>query len=201
MEIFQAIIEDPTIRRLLGNYDSPRSESELNAMMDDLGLNAEERRKFREAYQDFQKDPHASYESYKYKYEPKSNNPFDKFDAYFQKFEDQAKSYEDKYGKGTGNWSHRQYKKYRDAYGSQGGQGKGNFGSSSGPDPMEKKHYEALDLKPGASFDEIKSAYKKQMKKYHPDRFANSSMREDAEKISRKINAAYDYFKKKFNKS
>ncbi|NJO02025.1 MAG: J domain-containing protein [Bacteroidia bacterium] len=163
--------------------------------MDELELNAEQRAKFREAYQDYQKDPYQSYERYKYKYEPKSNNPFDKFDSYYQKFEDWAHQTEDKYGKGTGNWSHRQYQKYR-----QQDTNDHSYQSNSFTNE-EKKHYEVLEVKPGATFEEIKTAYKTAMKKYHPDRFSDTTKKQYAEEISRKINAAYDYFKKKFNKS
>ncbi|MDX2302795.1 MAG: J domain-containing protein [Microscillaceae bacterium] len=195
IEIFQAIVEDPTIKKLLGNFDvNNRSNTDLETLMDELGLNAEERVKFRAAYKDYQKDPYSSYERFKYKYEPKSNNPFDKFDAYFQKFEDQAAAHEEKYGKGTGNWSHRQYAKYR----------QGNQSGNTNPPPPndeEKKHYETLEIKPGATFEQIKEAYKTAMKKYHPDRFTDATKKQYAEQISRKINAAYDYFKKKFNKS
>ena len=198
IEIFQAIIEDPTVRRLLGNFDlNSRSDVDLDTLMDELGLNGEQRAKFREAYKDYQQDPYSSYEQYKYKYEPKSNDPFDKFDSYYQKFEDRAKAHEEKYGKGTGDWSHRKYSKYRN--GNQSGNN--NSGKSGGDSAEEKKHYEVLELKIGASFDEIKDAYKKAMKKYHPDKFSDPKKKEYAEQISRKINVAYDYFKKKHNKS
>ena len=162
--------------------------------MDELELDAEQREKFKEAYQDYQDDPYGSFQKYKYEYEPKSSDPFDKFDAYYQKFEDQAKAHEEKYGKGTGNWSHRKYQKYR----YQSGQ---SSSSSNNTTSEERKHYEALDLKPGASFDEIKDAYKKAMKKYHPDKFSDPDKKKYAESISRKINVAYDYFKKMHNKS
>lgn len=196
IEIFQAIIEDPSIKRLLGSFDvNRRSHIDVETLMDELGLNAEEREKFKKAYKEYQDDPYRSYEKYKYKYEPKSSNPFDKFDSYYQKFEDQAKAHEEKYGKGTGNWSHRQYSKYRQQYG-----GGGNNYSQANSNEEEKKHYEVLDLKPGVGFDEIKNAYKKQMKKYHPDKFSQSQQKKYAEELSRKINGAYDYFKKKYNK-
>ncbi|NJO91867.1 MAG: hypothetical protein HC831_25050, partial [Chloroflexia bacterium] len=45
-----------------------------------------------------------------------SDNAFDKFDSYYQKFEDKAKEHEEKYGEGTGDYRHRQYKKQRDEY-------------------------------------------------------------------------------------
>ncbi|MCU0447571.1 MAG: J domain-containing protein [Microscillaceae bacterium] len=197
MEIFQAIIEDPTIQRMLGNYDlNKNKDKDVEQMMDELGLNAEQRAKFREAYKDYQKNPNQSYEKYKYKYEPKSDSPFDKFDAYFNKFEDYAKETEEKYGKGTGDWRHREYAKYRNQSNesSSNSQKKSSFVSDE-----EKKHLQSLELKEGATFDEIKAAYKAQMKKYHPDKFSDPTQKKYAESLSQRINQAYDYFKKKFD--
>ncbi|MDE7372850.1 MAG: DnaJ domain-containing protein [Clostridia bacterium] len=44
---------------------------------------------------------------------------------------------------------------------------------------MAKNYYEILGIKKGASADEIKSAYRKLAKQYHPDMFTSAS---DAEK-------------------
>lgn len=52
-----------------------------------------------------------------------------------------------------------------------------------------KSPYEILGVSPGASDEEIKSAYRKLAKKYHPD--ANPGSEYAAEKM-REINAAYD---------
>lgn len=198
IEIFQAIIEDPSVRSLLGAFDlNTKSDVDLETLMDELELDAAQRVKFREAYKDYQQDPYGSYEKYKYKYEPKSSDPFDKFDSYYQKFDDQAKAHEEKYGKGTGNWSHQKYRYQSGKQSSGSSQNAGNYGSSG----EEKKHYEALELKPGAGFDEIKIAYKTQMKKYHPDKFKDETQKKYAESLSMKINVAYDFFKKKHNKS
>lgn len=49
--------------------------------------------------------------------------------------------------------------------------------------------YSVLGVSPGASEDEIKSAYKKLAKKYHPDVTGNSP---EAEAKMQEINAAYD---------
>lgn len=199
VEIFQAIIDDPTVRRLLGNYGfGAKSDIDLETMMDELELDPAEREKFRKAYREYQQDPQGSYDRYKYKYEPKSDNPFDKFDSYYQKFEDWANETEEKFGKGTGDYRHREYAKYRQQYSGQSQQGQTNGGAINNE---ERKHYETLEIKPGVSFDEIKAAYKNAMKKYHPDRFTDTEKKKYAETISAKINVAYDYFKKKFNKT
>jgi DnaJ domain len=199
MEIFQAIFEDPTVRRLLGNYDFVKNkDKDIEAMMNDLGLKGDDRVKFKQTYQEYQANPSQTYEKYKYKYEPKSNSAADKFDAYFQKFEDQAKAHEEKFGKGTGDWRHRQYSNQNK---SQSNQSNFNDFKKNATSNEEKKHLEVLEIKEGATFEEIKSAYKTAMKKYHPDKFSDAIQKKNAESISAKINVAYDYFKKKFGKS
>ncbi|GAB4123454.1 MAG: hypothetical protein OHK0045_16180 [Raineya sp.] len=65
----------------------------------------------------------------------------------------------------------------------------------------EIKYYQWLELPYGSSFEEIKKSYKALMKKYHPDNFHNNeTKRQTAEKLSQKLNEAYQYFEKKYNK-
>lgn len=69
------------------------------------------------------------------------------------------------------------------------------------PDPEERKHYAALELPYGASFEQVKTAYKKLVKKYHPDRFPNNPEKQKAaEELTQKINGAYTFFKNKNKK-
>lgn len=56
--------------------------------------------------------------------------------------------------------------------------------------------YEVLGLKPGASQEEIKAAYKKLIKQYHPDQYGDNPLRNLAEEKMREINAAYDQLTK-----
>jgi molecular chaperone DnaJ len=56
--------------------------------------------------------------------------------------------------------------------------------------------YEVLGLKPGATQEEIKSAYRKLIKQYHPDQYGNNPLRDLAEEKMREINAAYDQLTK-----
>ena len=56
--------------------------------------------------------------------------------------------------------------------------------------------YEILGIKEGASKEEIKAAYKQQVKKYHPDRHQDNPLYELAEEKLQEINAAYDYLMK-----
>ena len=65
----------------------------------------------------------------------------------------------------------------------------------------EKQYYAALELPHGASFEEIKAAYKRLIKQYHPDRFPNDPEKHKAAiELSQKLNIAYNYFEKKFGK-
>ena len=55
-----------------------------------------------------------------------------------------------------------------------------------------KVYYEVLEIKPGASKDEIKQAYKGLVKKWHPDLFFNQpGMQMQAHEKFKKINEAY----------
>lgn len=66
----------------------------------------------------------------------------------------------------------------------------------------EDKYYSALELSRPATFDQIKKAYRSLMKKYHPDLYqGNTEQQEAAKEVSRQVNEAYFYFKKKFKKS
>lgn len=51
--------------------------------------------------------------------------------------------------------------------------------------------YEVLGVKPGASQDEIKSAYRKLVKQYHPDQFRDNPLQELAQEKLAEINEAY----------
>lgn len=59
---------------------------------------------------------------------------------------------------------------------------------------MAKNYYEILGIKKGASADEIKSAYRKLAKQYHPDMFTSASDAEkkEAEVKFKEINHAYE---------
>lgn len=55
-----------------------------------------------------------------------------------------------------------------------------------------KDPYEILGLKRGASTDEVKSAYRKLAKKYHPDMNVNNPLQDLAEEKFKEIQWAYD---------
>ncbi|MDR3294802.1 MAG: DnaJ domain-containing protein [Clostridiales Family XIII bacterium] len=56
--------------------------------------------------------------------------------------------------------------------------------------------YEVLGIKEGASKEEIKAAYKSQVKKYHPDKHQDNPLYDLAEEKLQEINEAYDYLMK-----
>jgi len=54
------------------------------------------------------------------------------------------------------------------------------------------RDYHNLEVKPGAKVDEVKAAYKKMIKQYHPDRFANDPEKQKtATTITSKLNQSY----------
>jgi molecular chaperone DnaJ len=59
-----------------------------------------------------------------------------------------------------------------------------------------KNPYEVLGIKEGASEEEIKRAYREQVKKYHPDQYQDNPLSKLAEDKLREINEAYDYLTK-----
>jgi DnaJ-domain-containing protein 1 len=65
----------------------------------------------------------------------------------------------------------------------------------------ENGYYKALELTPGAGWDQIKKQYRKLMKAYHPDLFHNDPRKlKLAQEVSRQLNEAYNYFENKFGK-
>ena len=63
------------------------------------------------------------------------------------------------------------------------------------------RDFNTLDLKPTASFDEVKHAYRELAKVWHPDRFGNDAKLKDRANVKLgEINAAYERLKTHFGK-
>lgn len=64
----------------------------------------------------------------------------------------------------------------------------------------EEYFYSILNINRNSSVDEIKKAYKEEIRKYHPDKVEHlgEEFKEIAEKKTKDINKAYNYFRKKF---
>ena len=64
----------------------------------------------------------------------------------------------------------------------------------------EDKYYAILGLAPGASFAEIKAAYRKLSMQYHPDKVGHlgEEFKKVAEEKMKEINNAYEFLKRKF---
>lgn len=79
------------------------------------------------------------------------------------------------------------------SYDYQGGMGQSH-------ESLVKKYTQVLGVSPDASMSEIKKAYRKLVKEYHPDKLASGSMPEDyvnfANQKIREINEAYEYLEK-----
>lgn len=56
--------------------------------------------------------------------------------------------------------------------------------------------YEVLNIKEGASDEEIKRAYRNAVKKYHPDKYTNNPLADLASEKLVEINEAYEYLTK-----
>ena len=59
--------------------------------------------------------------------------------------------------------------------------------------------YEVLGVRQGASEEEIKTAYKELVKKYHPDKYQNNPLADLAEEKLQEVNEAYDSLMKGSN--
>lgn len=52
--------------------------------------------------------------------------------------------------------------------------------------------YEVLDVSPSATDEEVKAAYRRLAKKYHPDNYTDDSLKDFASEKMKEINGAYD---------
>lgn len=124
-------------------------------------------------------------------YQAKDAEPGDDWEKRYQQYQQQQKNQDDFYQKYE-RYKQYQQKSYSGYQGSQQQKQQNND---------DAKFYGYLELPYGASFEEVKKAYKELMKKYHPDKFYdNDTKRKAAEKVCQKLNEAYQHFSKKFGK-
>ncbi|MCI5165141.1 MAG: J domain-containing protein [Candidatus Electrothrix sp. GM3_4] len=76
-------------------------------------------------------------------------------------------------------------------------------GAAGGGAPSEQQYCTVLGVTSDTEFPEIKKAYRKLSMQYHPDKVAHlgDEFKGVAEEKMKEINAAYDYFRKKFEGS
>ncbi|PWJ43952.1 J domain-containing protein [Sediminitomix flava] len=101
----------------------------------------------------------------------------------YQKYADEY----DKYYKSSSSSSSQQQSQYQQ-YNT----------SSSSASSKDREYYAALEIPYGSSFAVVKKAYKKMIRVYHPDLYHNQPEKQDiAQKVTRKINEAYNHFEQK----
>lgn len=71
-------------------------------------------------------------------------------------------------------------------------------GSAKGRDPVLARYYERLEVPYGAEWDAVKSAYRRLMRKYHPDMHSNKSpeARKAATEVAQALTQAYNELEK-----
>ena len=122
-------------------------------------------------------------------WEKLSDNEFDIWKTYFDEDEKDQSEYRSENFQEDEEWErYQQQQRYEQQ-------------QKNAANQKEQEYYADLELKPGADFPEIKKAYRRMVKLYHPDLFQHDSQKQNiAKEVTRKINEAYNYFEKKHGK-
>jgi len=86
------------------------------------------------------------------------------------------------------------------AFGFDASDGGGEKKPGQAEDPLAR-HYAHLEIKPGADKEAVKSAWKRMLKKYHPDLHdADPDKRKTAEELTRRLTESYRILDKELSK-
>ena len=193
--IFKSYINDlvdVAVKNTLKEYGFNEKGNEKGNEKD----NDPDKKKQEEQEKKYQEQERRYQEQQKQKQETKQEakkTPFDEFQEQFNKY----KKYSDKFEEDDKKTSDNNQKKTNDY------QQKNQQKTTRNPTAteLEQQYYTRLGITSAATWEQIKAAYKSEMKKYHPDKYASEPDKQKAaEVISQKINEAYHYFEKKFKK-
>lgn len=91
--------------------------------------------------------------------------------------------------------AYHSHSSYQETGSSQRQSSQESYRDNGGYDP-----YAALEVSAGAPWEDIEKAYRKQARKYHPDRYQSEKERETATRVMAIINASYGFLKDKHGK-
>lgn len=196
--IFKSYINDlvdVAVKNTLKQYGFDEKESEPDKKKQDEQDKKyeEQERKYQEQQKQKQQDTKKEPQDTKKEPQDTKKTPFDEFQEQFNKYKKFSDKFEDDDKKTTDN----NQKKTNDY------QQKNQQKTTKNPtvSELEQQYYVRLGITSLATWEQIKAAYKSEMKKYHPDKYASEPEKQkSAEVISQKINEAYHYFEKKFKK-
>lgn len=193
--IFKSYINDlvdVAVKNTLKEYGFDEKESDPKKKKEE-----EKEKKYQEQeqkYQEQQKEKQQNQQKdTKKEQQYTKKTPFDEFQEQFNKY----KKYSDKFEEDDKKTTDNNQKKTNDY------QQKNQQKTTRNPtvSELEQQYYTRLGITSAATWEQIKAAYKSEMKKYHPDKYASEPEKQkSAEVISQKINEAYHYFEKKLKK-
>lgn len=129
-------------------------------------------------------------------YRSQSNSRSDYSDSYERTYYKESSGNEETYDREEESRRYSKEEDYQSQYEDREQREEKEEPRSSPTDITLKKCYEILDVAENASADEIKKAYKKLVKQWHPDSHKSKERKEIAESEMKKINEAYEMLEK-----
>ncbi len=194
--IFKSYINDlvdVAVKNTLKEYGFDDKENNADNKKQD-----EQEKKYQEQERKYQEQQNKKQQETK---QETKKTPFDEFQEQFNKYKKYSDKFEDDDKKTTDN-NQKKTNDYQKDYKSDNQQ-KNQQKATRTPtvSELEQQYYSRLGITSAATWEQIKAAYKSEMKKFHPDKYASEPEKQKAaEVISQKINEAYHYFEKKFKK-